>query len=75
MIIIAAILYLPHHLAFLTNRAWFYYNGPETTAAAIQATDGSSPTTVFADGVREKIAGATTFVPSVSSILRPNPEL
>ncbi|RKF76776.1 hypothetical protein GcM3_076005 [Golovinomyces cichoracearum] len=28
MIIIAATLYLPQHLAFLTNRAWFYYNGP-----------------------------------------------
>ncbi|RDW89490.1 hypothetical protein BP6252_01522 [Coleophoma cylindrospora] len=29
MVIIAMTLYLPQHIAFLTNRAWFYYHGDE----------------------------------------------
>jgi hypothetical protein len=27
MVLIAASLYLPHHISFLANRAWFYYHG------------------------------------------------
>ena len=37
MIIIAMTLYLPQHIAFLTNRAWFYYNGDETTKGAVNS--------------------------------------
>jgi hypothetical protein len=37
MIIIAMTLYLPHHIAFLTNRAWFYYNGPEKAGGVAEA--------------------------------------
>lgn len=33
MIIIAACLYLPHHISFLTHRAWFYYHGDDAKAA------------------------------------------
>ena len=29
MIIVAACLYLPHHINFLVNRAWFYYHGED----------------------------------------------
>jgi len=35
MIIIAITLYLPQHIAFLTNRAWFYYNGDESAKTAV----------------------------------------
>jgi hypothetical protein len=35
MILIAASLYLPQHIAFLTSRAWFYYHGDETTKAVV----------------------------------------
>lgn len=31
MILIAACLYLPQHLNFLSDRAWFYYHGDEHT--------------------------------------------
>jgi hypothetical protein len=40
MVIIAATLYLPQHITFLTNRAWFYYNGDES--ARVASTPGSS---------------------------------
>ncbi|POS84615.1 hypothetical protein EPUL_004417, partial [Erysiphe pulchra] len=56
MIIIAATLYLPQHLAFLTNRAWFYYNGPspEIVKATVATTTIedillTTVTAVFAD--------------------------
>jgi hypothetical protein len=32
MIIIAACLYLPHHINFLVSRAWFYYHGEDANA-------------------------------------------
>lgn len=38
MILIAASLYLPQHINFLTSRAWFYYHGDDTsTKAAIKS--------------------------------------
>ncbi|EJT74148.1 hypothetical protein GGTG_07994 [Gaeumannomyces tritici R3-111a-1] len=59
--IIATILYMPHHIAFLANRAWFYINGDSvdvvglakdavhtlvaTNAAAAAATSSSSIST------------------------------
>ena len=42
MIIIAASLYLPEHVATMWNRAWFYYAGDETQVAAKQGTLGMS---------------------------------
>jgi hypothetical protein len=50
MIIIAMTLYLPQHIAFLTNRAWFYYNGDESakTAAVVVR-----ETVMSTGGVRE----------------------
>ncbi|KAH8821569.1 hypothetical protein F5884DRAFT_768339 [Xylogone sp. PMI_703] len=30
MIIVAVTLYLPQHIAFITNRAWFYYHGEDS---------------------------------------------
>jgi hypothetical protein len=31
MILIACSLYLPQHIAWVTNRAWFYYHGDENS--------------------------------------------
>lgn len=50
MVIIAATLYLPQHIAFLTNRAWFYYNGPETIKAAVPSPDNVIMTQTVAIG-------------------------
>ena len=58
MIIIALTLYLPQHLTFLTNRAWFYYNGPEGAKAASE-----SLSTVLGEQVKQTavgVAGAHT---------------
>ena len=41
MIIIAASLYLPEHIATMWNRAWFYYAGDETGAAGATAVRGN----------------------------------
>ncbi|TEY45009.1 hypothetical protein BOTCAL_0337g00050 [Botryotinia calthae] len=35
MVIIAMTLYLPQHITFLTNRAWFYYNGDESAKSVL----------------------------------------
>ena len=49
MIIIAITLYLPQHIAFLTNRAWFYYNGDENAKVAIQSVVESASTSLLAE--------------------------
>lgn len=38
MIIIAASLYLPEHVANMWYRAWFYYAGDDTAPAAARST-------------------------------------
>ena len=45
MIIIAASLYLPEHIATVLSRAWFYYAGDETshTSAGGPGPGGSNP--------------------------------
>lgn len=65
MIIIAATLYLPQHLAFLTNRAWFYYNGPspeivKATAATTTIEDILLPITTTVTAAIEDITKATS---------------
>jgi hypothetical protein len=59
MIVIAITLYLPQHLTFLTSRAWFYYNGPESAKAAVEGVTS----TVLHEQVKQtaaNIAGAKT---------------
>jgi hypothetical protein len=59
MILIAASLYLPQHLAFLTNRAWFYYHGDEVAkgmAASFKSMDGTVTVTQTIAAVRETLA-------------------
>ncbi|CZR59999.1 uncharacterized protein PAC_09894 [Phialocephala subalpina] len=58
MIIIAMTLYLPQHIAFLTNRAWFYYNGDESAKAAVQSVVEST-STVLVEQVKETIVAAS----------------
>lgn len=56
MIAIALTLYLPQHLAFLTNRAWFYYNGDEIAKAAVQSAAETATTTILVEHAQETIA-------------------
>lgn len=58
MIIIAITLYLPQHIAFLTNRAWFYYNGPENAKTAVRSVVESATSTVLVEKVRETVVAA-----------------
>ncbi len=44
MILIAAILYLPQHISFITNRAWFYYHGEDPKSVAGITTSATKPT-------------------------------
>lgn len=55
MVVIAMTLYLPQHIAFLTNRAWFYYNGPEKAGAV----------TAVAEGVRSAVENSSVTVEMV----------
>jgi hypothetical protein len=52
MVLIAASLYLPQHIAFLTNRAWFYYHGTEMHA-----------TTSIISGAKTAIPNAVPGIP------------
>lgn len=54
MIIIAASLYLPEHVATMLSRAWFYYHGDE--AAAIAGENGGGAGAVGFG--RQKFGGA-----------------
>ena len=63
MIIIAITLYLPQHIAFLTNRAWFYYNGDESAKAAmggVRSVVESSTSTVIVGKVKETVVRAAS---------------
>jgi hypothetical protein len=72
MIIIAITLYLPQHIAFLTNRAWFYYNGDETTKGAVRSViEHAGTSTVLVEKVKETVlsAGAGSTVLGVGKEL------
>lgn len=56
MIIIALTLYLPQHLTFITNRAWFYYNGPESAKAAVE----SATTTALGEQIKQTVVNTAT---------------
>jgi len=60
MIVIAMTLYLPQHIAFLTNRAWFYYNGDENAKAGIRSIVESATNTVLVEKVKETVVNAAT---------------
>ncbi|KAI0201116.1 hypothetical protein F4808DRAFT_139971 [Astrocystis sublimbata] len=59
---IATILYLPQHILFIINRAWFYVNGGESSASTVIATaktalslslDSADPTTTLVSTTTE----------------------
>ncbi|EKD13516.1 uncharacterized protein L3040_008616 [Drepanopeziza brunnea f. sp. 'multigermtubi'] len=58
MIIIAMTLYLPQHIAFLTNRAWFYYNGDESAKTAVQSVMENKTSKVMFDKIKETAVAA-----------------
>jgi hypothetical protein len=53
MVLIAASLYLPQHIAFLTKRAWFYYHGDETAKSLASTVVAGMPATKM--GLREAV--------------------
>jgi hypothetical protein len=73
MIMIAITLYLPQHIAFLTNRAWFYYNGDENAKVAIQSVVESTTSSMLPEKARETVVAAAAA--GGSSILNSAKEL
>ncbi|CZT05439.1 hypothetical protein WAI453_005019 [Rhynchosporium graminicola] len=70
MIIIAMTLYLPQHIAFLTNRAWFYYNGDlEHATMAVQSVIESPTSKVMGEKVRESVVAAGSGVRSAGQTI------
>jgi hypothetical protein len=71
MIIIAMTLYLPQHIAFLTNRAWFYYNGDESAKFAVNSFIESSTSTILVEKIKETVvrAGVDSTILGVSKEL------
>jgi len=66
MIIIAMTLYLPQHIAFLTSRAWFYYNGDETAKLAVKSA-AKTTSTVLVEKVKETVVKGAAGASSVLS--------
>jgi hypothetical protein len=60
MIIIALTLYLPQHLTFLTKRAWFYYNGPDSAKMIVQSVVESAKTVTLVEEVKQTVASAAS---------------
>ncbi|KAG0648351.1 hypothetical protein D0Z07_5155 [Hyphodiscus hymeniophilus] len=61
MIVIALTLYLPQHIAFLTNRAWFYYNGDESTKGAVKSViENVATSTILVEKVQETVLSTGT---------------
>lgn len=58
MVIIAMTLYLPQHIAFLTNRAWFYYNGDECAKTTVHSVLESATSTVLVEKIKETVVAA-----------------
>jgi hypothetical protein len=67
MVIIAMTLYLPQHIAFLTNRAWFYYNGPEKAGTVAQNVADGVKSVVENSGVSATIEMVKETVLSASA--------
>lgn len=73
MVSIAMTLYLPQHITFLTNRAVFYYNGPEKASALVtegvrSAVEGMSKTVVEMGRETAIGAGVRTIVEGVKEL-------
>lgn len=64
-------LYLPQHIAFLTNRAWFYYNGDESAKAGVHSIVESASHTVLVEKIKETVVNTAAG----SSILNAAKEL
>lgn len=46
MVLIACALYLPHHIAFLITRAYFYWQGDAVTAENLALVDAAIDTVI-----------------------------
>ena len=69
MVIIAMTLYLPQHIAFLTNRAWFYYNGDESAKSVVQFMVESATSSALVEKVQETVvAGRSTVMDAAKEL-------
>ena len=58
MILIACSLYLPHHIAFLITRAWFYYQGDAVAASDPAVVEGAIESVL--ESGKEVLKGSAT---------------
>jgi hypothetical protein len=58
MILIAACLYLPQHIAFLINRAWFYYQGDQESKDALSSSVAETVAGTVGDRLRAVVETA-----------------
>jgi hypothetical protein len=62
---IAIILYLPQHILFIINRAWFYVNGGESSGVF-----ASSTVSTAKDALSLSLSSAATGAAATSDTLR-----
>jgi len=64
-------LYLPQHIAFLTNRAWFYYNGDENAKLVVKSvTEGAviTSSTRLVQNAKETILAAGSTLAGMGGV-------
>lgn len=67
---IACILYLPQHVVFMVNRAWFYVNGGDILASASSASSSSAPNVLAANSNKDGISLTAAATQTIESVVR-----
>jgi hypothetical protein len=72
MVLIAGCLYLPQHITFLMNRAWFYYQGDGDSKDALTSSVAETVATSVGDRLRAVVETARA---SAATAAQPKKEL
>ncbi|KFY23377.1 hypothetical protein V491_02565 [Pseudogymnoascus sp. VKM F-3775] len=68
MVLIAGCLYLPQHINFLINRAWFYYQGDADSKDAITSSVAETVATTAGDRLRAIVETARASAATVAQV-------
>lgn len=68
MVLIAGCLYLPQHINFLINRAWFYYQGDADSKDAITSSVAETVATTAGDRLRAIVETARASAATAAQI-------
>ncbi|KFY00889.1 hypothetical protein O988_03034, partial [Pseudogymnoascus sp. VKM F-3808] len=68
MVLIAGCLYLPQHITFLINRAWFYYQGDADSKDALSTSAAETLVGTVGDRLRAVVETARASAATAAQI-------